>query len=277
MRKFKFYNLLVPIMTTTRTLFRMALLSLALVSTLAAYSQQVSQDQEIPQIPSPAGARVSKINKSYQFKAPTIDDMSFYLVSLDQKVHKYLIKVGDETYAYIESAPKNTLGTQYALPKSKQIKLYSMSVVENNEVFTEIGSLPTEGLSDFIMVAFTQDEKVTGRAVDLSLENMPIGTMNFVNLQPHTIGVVVDKKAARLPLFGHFRKALTGKRSILSKSIQVFSLKNPSKPEEFYNTEFIFDKSNRAMIFLMGLTKTKNAVDLRDMQQFVEMQNSSPR
>lgn len=264
-------------MTTTRTLFRMALLSLALVSTLAAYSQQVSQDQEIPQIPSPAGARVSKINKSYQFKAPTIDDMSFYLVSLDRKVHRYLIKVGDESYAYIETAPQDSLGTQYALPKAKQIKLYSMSIVENNEVFTEIASLPTDGLSDFVMAVFPQDGKISGKAIDLSLENMPIGTMNFVNLQPFTIGIVVDKKATKLPLFGHYRKALTGRRQILSKPIQIFSLKNPNKPEEFYHTEFIFDKSNRAIIFLMGLTKTKHAVDLRDMRQFVEMQNASPR
>ena len=101
--------------------------------------------------------------------------------------------------------------------------------------------------------------------------------MNFINLQPVPIGVIVDKKPARLALFGHFRKALTSKRQILTKPVQVFGLRNPNKPEEFYNTEFIFDKSNRAMIFLMGLTKTKNAVDLRDMRQFVEMQNASPR
>lgn len=267
-------------------LFRTGILAYSFFFALELFSQQAStlsqpapasQNPPTAQTPGLFDGKMSKINTSYQFKTATANDMSFYLVSLDKKVHRYLIKVGDETYAYIETAPKNSLGMRYALPKSKQIKLYSRSIVENNEVFTEIGSLPTDDLSDFIMAVFPKDGKLTGKAIDLSLENMPIGTMNFVNLQPHTIGVVVDKKAARLPLFGHFRKALTGKRAILSKSIQVFSLKNPSKPEEFYNTEFIFDKSNRAMIFLMGLTKTKNAVDASDMKQFVEMQNASPR
>lgn len=273
-------------MTTIRKLFRTGILAYSFFFAFELFSQegsalpQSAQTLQTPQASQNSalfGGKVSKINRNYQFKAPTVNDMSFYLVSLDKKVHKYLIKLNDDTYTYIETAPKNTLGMQYALPKSKQIKLYSMSVVENNEVFTEIGSLPTDGLSDFIMAVFPQDGKLTGRAVDLSLENMPIGTMNFVNLQPFTIGVVVDKKPSRLPLFGHFRKALTGKRPILSKPIQVFSLKNPNKPEEFYHTEFIFDKNNRAMIFLMGLTKTKNATDSRDMQQFVEMQNASPR
>lgn len=258
---------------------RSTLLRLFLIAAFAgifplAYSQQDLKQSALPALP---GGKISKVKTDYQFKAPTVNDMAFYLVSLDKKVHKYLIKINDETYTFIESAPKNTLGMQYALPKSKEIKIYSRSVVEGAEVFTEIGSLPTDGFSDFVMATFQNEGKITGKAIDLSLENMPIGTMNFINLQPVPVGVIVDKKPARLALFGHFRKALTSKKQILTKPVQVFGLKNPNKPEQFYNTEFIFDKNNRAMIFLMGLTKTKNAMDSSDMRQFVEMQNASPR
>lgn len=218
----------------------------------------------------------SKIDTSYQFKYPTINDMYFYFVSLDGKEHSYLVKIADK-YVYIKSAPKNSLGERYALPKAKEIKLYKMSIVDDAEVFTQIGTLPTEGFSDFVMTVFPRDGTLTGKAIDLSLENMPLGTMNFINLQPQTIGIIVKKKPYKLPLFGHFRRALSSNKRLVSEYVQVFSLKNPSSPEEFYNTEFGFEKTNRAMIFLMGLKKTVNAVDASDLRQFVEMQNSSPR
>lgn len=261
-------------MNMIRALFRLLFTFGVFVSVCFAYAQQSAQQTEFAKMPN---GKTSKVKLDYKFKTPTINDMSFYLVSLDKKVHKYLIKINDDTYTFLESAPKNTLGRQYALPKAKEIKIYSRSLVDGAEVFTEIGSLPTDGFSDFVMAAFQNEGKVTGKAIDLSIENMPLGTMNFVNLQPHTIGLIIDKKASKLPLFGHFRRALISKKPIVAKTVQVFNLRNPNKPEEFYNKEFIFDKQNRAIIFLMGLVKTKNDMDSSDLRQFVEMQNASPR
>lgn len=255
-----------------KNLFRLTLLAVMAISWILPQSLCA---QVATAATNTAAAKDSKIDLKYEFKAPTDSDMTFYLMSLDGKTHKWLVKIG-EKYVYITTAPKNSLGMRYTLPKAKEIKLYSMAIVDELEVFTQIGALPTEGFSDFLMASFVRDGQITGKPIDLSLENMPIGTMNFVNLQPINVGIVVSKKAHRLPLFGHFKKLIRTNRQILSEYIQVFSLRNPSKPQEFYNTELTFDKDNRGIVFLMGLVK-RNVTNSDDMNQFVHMQNSSPR
>lgn len=245
-----------------------SILSIALFLACTLLSGQGAASRDLPK---------TRVNAGYSWPMAGSGDMDFRLVSVDGVRRGFYVSVGD-SYVPVQTADPNSLGKNYVLPLSKVINFCERKVVDGAEVFEPVLRVDTGGLSDFIVAVFQRDGRLHSRTVDLSLENMPLGTMNFVNMQPHPIGLLVGKKPKAMRMLDHFKKPLknSGGR-FLFEYVSVYDLRNPSSPKMFYGTQFRFSENQRAVIFLMGLKKTENSLENHDMQQFVEMCDRGPR
>jgi hypothetical protein len=217
----------------------------------------------------------TKVNSEYSWPQATDAHQTFHFVSVDGKRYKFYLAIND-FFVPIETAPRNSLGIVYVIPKSKTIKLYERKVEDEKEIFNPVATIETNSTADFIAGIFPSGEALATRIVDISLENMPIGSMNIVNLQAYPIGIKIGNTSQMLKMFGHYKKSFNNpKGRLLTEVVNIFDLRNPKTPQQFYSTQFRFPKDSRSITYLTGLKKTQ--FEDVDRTQFISVSDRGPR
>ena len=217
----------------------------------------------------------TKVNSEYSWPQATDAHQTFHFVSVDGKQYKFYLAISD-FFVPIETAAQNSLGVVYVIPKSKTIKLYERKVEDEKEIFNPVATIETNGTADFVAGIFQSGENFVIRIVDISLENMPLGSMNIVNLQPYPIGIKIGNASQVLKMFGHYKKSFNNSKGrLFTEVVNIFDLRNPKSPKQFYSTQFRFPKDSRSITYLGGLKKTQ--FEDVDRAQFISVSDRGPR
>ena len=217
----------------------------------------------------------SKVQENYSWPSPSANDMVFQFVAMDGKARRFYVAIND-FYVPIRTAGRNSLGSAYVLPKSKLIKLCERRIEDGKEFFDPIATIDTKGFTDFIAGIFPSGEGLKTSVVDISLDAMPVGSMNIVNLQPYQLGIKISGNTSSLKMFGHMSKNLRNSQGRFLTEFPIFyDLRDPKRPKVFYSRQFRFAKDTRSILYVMGLRKGDN--EIIDMQQFVSVCDSGPR
>ena len=204
--------------------------------------------------------------ENFSWTPPSDNEMSFRVISLDNVARKYYVRVGD-FFAPVEIKVKNP-GTIYPHKKAGAIVFYKRFPIESADAvkgtarFVPELSVETNNASDIFIGVYSAGGKANARSVDVSLENMPLGSFSIINFNPQNMYFAVDKKPVRLPFFQmSIHTFSAGKRQPIGVAFDIYSApKNNAKPVRIEHKKCTFLGGERTLVLIFHQRKIKESV-----------------
>lgn len=213
--------------------------------------------------------------EDFKWSAATEKQASYAILSLDGKDKTFYVDTG-MFFAPVKISGSRDIYTRYSSKITDELKFYTRKQDGKTIYFTEAFKVDSKGLKDFVIVIFPEkDNEFLAKAIDISLEKMPLASLSIVNLSPYKLGLAADKSFAKLDTFKSYSKKFnSSKEEILACTLKMYDLKNADAPRHLTTKTYSFWTSKRIVVMFFDLPR---GADGQSQSSHIVMYDKGPR